>query len=113
MASSISLEYLLSIEGVANGLATLDSSGLIPAAQIPPAAMDVFKGEYATESDLTTAFPTGSIAQYAYVDATSSFWYWNGKLATPAWVNQLVTSTDYLALTAAQQSVVPYIIIPG
>ena len=113
MASSISLEYLLSIEGVADGLATLDSSGLIPVSQIPPTVLDVFKGEYATEAALIAAYPTGSIAQYAYVDATTSFWYWNGQLTTPAWVNQLITSTDYLALTAAQQSVVPYVIIPS
>jgi len=113
MASSISLEYLLSIEGVADGLATLDSSGLIPVSQIPPSVVNIFKGEFATDTDLTTAIPVGTIAEYAYVDSTSSYWYWNGKLTTPAWVNQLITSTDYQALTADQQSVVPYIIIPG
>jgi len=112
MASSVSLEYLLSIEGVADGLATLDWTGLIPVAQIPPSALDVFKGEYATDTALEAAFPTASIAQYAYVDSTNSYWYWNPQLTTPAWVNQQITATAYQALTPAVQSVVPYIIIP-
>jgi len=118
VASSVSLEYLQSIQGAANGLATLDSTGAVPLSQLPPAIISPFKGEFADETSLETAFPVGTIAEYAYVDATNSFWYWNAGLTStdtpdaPAWVNQEITDTDYLALSATAQAMVPYIIIP-
>lgn len=112
MASSISLEYLQSIEGQAGGLATLDSGGTIPLSQIPDSIESPFKGTYATPAALTAAHDTGNLADYAYVTSTSSFWYWNSALATPAWVNRQITATEYLALTVAQRAPVPYIIIP-
>lgn len=112
MASAISLEYLLSIKGTADGLATLDTTGKIPVSQLPEAALDGFLGEYATEAALEAAYPTAALANYAYVNATSSYWYWNSGLSTPAWVNQQITAAAYLALTAAEQAPVPYVIIP-
>lgn len=113
MASAISLEYLLSIEGQADGLATLDNNGLIPTSQLPPDTVNNYKGQFATESALTTAEPTGVLADYAYVTATSSYWYWNSALTTPAWVNQEVTVATYQALSAAEKAAVPYVIIAG
>ena len=119
MASAVSLEYLQSLEGVANGLATLDSTGTIPASQLPTSAIDHFKGQFADETALEAAYPTGSLADYAYVTATNSFWYWNAGLtgtdtpSAPAWVNQDITDTDYLALSATAKAMVPYIIVPA
>jgi ribonuclease J len=62
---------------------------------------------------LATALATGAIGDYAYVTATSSYWYWNSALATPAWVNEKITVTDYNALTAAEKEGAPYIIMPA
>lgn len=112
MASTISYEYLTSIEGVANGLATLDSNGKVPSSQLPPSALETYKGQFADPSALTLAHPTGSLADYAYVTSTSSYWYWNSALSVPAWVNQEITSTAYTALSSAEKASVPYIIVP-
>lgn len=112
MASSISLEYLQSIEGAANGLATLDGSGYIPVSQLPPGAVETYKGEFETVAALTTDYPTGNTADYAYVTGDLTYYYWNSALTTPAWVNQKITAAAYTALTAAQKAEVPYIIVP-
>lgn len=112
MASAISLEYLQSIRGQANGLATLDAGGKLPVSQLPDSAIETYKGEYADQAALTAAYPTAILADYAYVTSTLSFWYWNARLAAPAWVNQQITAADYTALSAAEKSVVPYIIVP-
>ena len=112
MSSSISYEYLNSIEGVANGLATLDGTGKVPLTQIPSGAVETFKGEYADLTALTTAYPTGNLGDYAYVTADLAFYYWNSKLTVPAWVNQNITLVNYNLLTASEKSAVPYIIIP-
>ena len=111
MSSAVSLEYLQSIEGVANGLATLDGSGTIPISQLPGGAVETYKGEYATSVLLIAAYPTANLADYAYVTATSSYWYWNKALGTPAWVSQEITATAYLALSVAERAAVPYIIV--
>ncbi|MFA6860473.1 MAG: hypothetical protein WCR30_03710 [Clostridia bacterium] len=111
MASAISLEYLQSIEGANDGLATLDSSGKLTISQLPPSAIETYKGQFATSAALVTAFPTGSLADYAYVTATSSYWYWNAALVPAEWVNQQITETAYLALSVAERAAVPYIIV--
>lgn len=112
MSSAISLEYLNSIKGAANGLASLDGTGKVPIAQIPGGAIETYKGEFADSTALTTAYPTGNLGDYAYVTADLAFYYWNSKLAVPAWVNQNITAANYALLTAAEKSAVPYIIIP-
>jgi len=112
MASALSFEYLKAIQGVPNGIPTLDGDGNIPEAQLPPSATSPFKGEFADVVALTTAYPTAELADYAYVDDTMSFWYWNPALTVPAWVNQEITETDYGTLTAIQKSMIPYLIIP-
>ena len=118
MASALSLEYLQSIEGVANGLATLDSTGAVPLTQLPSSVIGLFKGQFADETSLETAFPTATIADFAFVTATNSFWYWNAGLSStdtpnaPAWVNQEITDANYLLLSSTAQAMVPYIIIP-
>lgn len=112
MASAVSLEYLNSQKGVANGIASLDGTGKIPIGQLPSGAVETYKGEFATSALLIAAFPTGSTADYSYVTGTSSYWYWNSGLTVPAWVNQEITATAYLALTAAAKARVPYIIVP-
>ncbi len=111
MASSISYEFYQSKLGVANGVATLDGSGYIPVAQLPPGAIETYKGEFATSTALIAAYPTGSLADYAYVTDTLSYWYWNDALSTPAWVNQEITEAAYTALSAAEKAAVPYIVI--
>ncbi|MDD4816294.1 MAG: hypothetical protein PHQ62_04110 [Clostridia bacterium] len=110
MASAISYEYLKSREGVADGLATLDSTGKVPVSQLPDAAIETYKGEFADEAALILAYPTAFLADYAYNTETSSYWYWNDALGTPAWVNQEITEDDYLDLTVAERAAVPYII---
>jgi len=110
MASAISYEYLKSREGAVNGIATLDGTGKVPVSQLPDAAIETYKGEYADEAALILAYPTAFLADYAYNTDTSSYWYWNDALVTPAWVNQQITEAAYLALSAAERAAVPYII---
>ncbi|MCL2420976.1 MAG: hypothetical protein FWD03_03885 [Defluviitaleaceae bacterium] len=112
MASALSYEYLKSVQGAPNGIPTLDGNGEIPSTQLPDSAVSPFKGQFADEAALTTAYPTANIADFAYVDDTNSFWYWNAGLDTPAWVNQEIAETDYIALTIAEQSMVPYLVTP-
>jgi hypothetical protein len=110
MASALSYELFVAKQGVANGIATLDGSGLVPVSQLPPAAIETYKGEYADEAALVAAYPTAALADYAYVTATSSYWYWNDALGTPAWVNQQITEANYLLLSPAERAAVPYIV---
>jgi len=116
-ASAVSYEYLKSIQGVPNGIPVLDENGEIPTTQLPDATA-LFKGRFADEAALKIAFPTASIACYAFVNDTTSFWYWNPELLggggspAPDWVNQNISEENYLALTNIQKSVVPYIVIP-
>jgi len=112
MASALSYELFTAKQGVADGIATLDGTGKVPVSQLPDAAIETYKGEFATELALTTAYPTASLADYAYVTATSSYWYWNRALGTPAWVNQEISEADYLLLSAAEIAAVPYIVEP-
>ena len=112
MSSAISYEYLNSVKAAANGLATLDGTGKVPLTQLPGGAIETYKGEYATSTLLIAAYPTANLADYAYVTATSSYWYWNRALGTPAWVNQEISIAAYLLLTASEKSAVPYIIVP-
>lgn len=111
MASSISYEYLVSIEGVASGLATLDTGGKVPLSQLPNSVIETYKGEYATSVALIAAHPTANLADYAYVEGSSSYWYWNKKLAVPTWVNQQIAIAAYLLLSASEKAAVPYIIV--
>lgn len=110
MASALSYELFVAKQGVANGIATLDGSGYVPLSQLPPGAVETYKGRFATSALLTAAYPTASLADYAYVDATSSYWYWNDALGTPAWVDQQITEANYLLLSPAEQAAVPYIV---
>jgi len=60
-------------KGVANGLATLDSTGLIPVSQIPTSMDDVL--EYAT----LATFPVTGIESKVYIDqATNKQYRWTG-----------------------------------
>ena len=112
MASAISYELYVSKLGVANGVATLDGSGYIPVSQLPPSAIETYKGEYATSALLIAAYPTATLADYAYVTATSTYWYWNeALLPTAAWVDQQIPEASYLALTAPEIAGVPYIVV--
>ena len=112
MASALSYELFEAKQGVADGIATLDGTGKVPVAQLPDAAIETYKGEFATEVALVAAYPSASLADYAYVTATSTYWYWNDALGTPAWVDQQITEAAYLLLTAAEIAAVPYIVIP-
>jgi len=99
--------------GAPGGIPTLDGDGEIPIGQLP-STIALFKGQFADEADLISDFPTAELACYAYVDDTLSFWYWNAGLETPlapAWVNQIITESDYDDLTNLAKSMVPYIII--
>lgn len=111
MSSAISLEYLQSITGAKNGLATL-VDGKIPSSQLPASAAGAFKGEYATITDLTTAHPTGNLGDYAYLTQAAGFFYWNAKLTAAAWVPQNITAANYSILVSAEKAAVPYIIVP-
>jgi hypothetical protein len=112
MSGIVSIELLDSEKGAANGLASLDGTGKIPIAQLPTSSVETYKGQFATSTVLITAYPSGSIADYAYVTASLSFWYWNYALTVPAWVNQVITHAAYNLLTTAQKAALPYIIVP-
>jgi len=112
MANAVSYEYLKSIQGVPGGIPTLDDNGEIPVSQLPSEYASPFKGQYPDEAELIGEYPTAQLADYAFVDDTSSFWFWNPGLDVPAWVNQEIEETDYIALTALEQSMVPYLVIP-
>lgn len=133
MASSLSYELFVAKQGVANGLATLDASGKvldaqlklavanglatldgtgkIPAAQLPASAVETYKGKYATTAALTAAYVTASLADYAYVTETNSYWYWNEAIETPAWVNQQIAEAAYNDLDTTEKAAVPYIVV--
>jgi len=111
MASAVSYEYLISIKGTPNGIPTLDGNGEIPTSQLPPTVVSPFKGQFADEAELIDEYPTAGLADYAFVDDTASFWHWNPGLVIPAWVNQEITETDYLALTDSARSMVPYLVV--
>ena len=96
---------------MANGLATLDATGKIPVSELPDVAVSPYKGEYADSAALILAYPTATLADYAYVTATSTYWYWNAALAVPAWVNQQIAEAAYLALSVAERAAVPYIVV--
>ena len=112
MSSAVSFEYLSSLVNQPGGIAGLDGAGKLSPNVLPAGSVETYKGEFATVALLVAAFPSGSIADYAYVDATGSFWYWNAKLVAPTWVNQVITVALYGALTLLAKSAVPYIIIP-
>ena len=111
MASALSYEFLKAIQGAPDGIPTLGGDGKVPASQLPASATSPFKGVFADEAALITAFPTAGIADYAYVTDTASFWYWNAALDIPAWVNQEIAETDYLTLTDAEKAMVPYLVV--
>jgi len=111
MASTIRYEFYSDQLGAASGMASLDAGGKLPVAQLPDSAVEVYKGSFADESAIVAAYPTGSLADYAYNEDTSSYWYWNAELTVPAWVDQEITATAYDALSTAEQAAVPYIIV--
>lgn len=69
-----------------------------------------FKGVFQTSTILQTSYTTASQADYAYVNNTSSYWYWNPALGIPAWVNQQISEAAYNALSTAEKAAVPYIV---
>lgn len=111
MASAISYEFYSAKRATANGLATLDASSKLPVDQLPDVAIENYKGEYADETALTTAYTSASLGDYAYVTDTSSYWYWNDETTPAAWVNQQISEAAYNALTAAEKAAVPYIVV--
>ena len=111
MASALSYELFEAKQGVANGIATLDATVKVPVAQLPDVAISTYKGVYADEAALIAAYETASQADYAYVTATLSYWYWNPLVATGSWVNQQIGETAYGALSDAQKGAVPYIVV--
>lgn len=112
MAGLVTVELLDSEKGAINGIASLDGTGKIPVGQLPAGAIETYKGIYATSALLITAYPTALIADYAWVTATTSYWYWNYALGTPSWVNSVITLASYTALSATEKSAVPYNVTP-
>jgi hypothetical protein len=111
MAGILSLEFYQGQRNTANGYAGLDGGGMIDTSQLPASTVNPFKGTFATDQDLETAHATGSLADYAYVTATNSFWYWDINASTPGWMNQHISSATYSAMTPAEQGCIQWIII--
>ena len=111
MASAVSYEYLKAIIGIPGGIPELDENGEIPSGQLPLSVL-LFLGRYATEAALIAAYDEATIANFAYVDETASFWYWNAASTIEAWVNQEISDEDYELLTDEEKSLVPYLIVP-
>lgn len=81
--------YILASKGLANGLASLDANGKLPAAQLPDLADDVLVyANYAT-------FPASGTAGKLYIAAdTNKIYRWDDSLGTPAYVYLKVDWTD-------------------
>ncbi len=110
MASAISYEYLMDQKGKAGGIASLDASGNVPDTQLPSSVINPYKGTFETEAALKAEYPEGELGDSAYVTATSSKWYWNPQLTTPAWVNSEINEAAYIELSDEAKAAVPYII---
>ena len=68
--------------GVANGVATLDATGYIPASQLPSYVDDVIEGKYKSETEFTTAEdePIEAQAGVIYLDINTNKTYrWSGS----------------------------------
>lgn len=89
-----------SVKGQANGVASLDSSGKVPTAQLPSYVDDVVEGYYYNSRFYTTSAHTTVITGETgkiYVDlATNSCYRYGGS----AYVK--ITSTDITAITNAE-----------
>lgn len=102
MNDFLSLRYLLSLLGVANGVASLDQQGKVFENQLPTAAFGAFVGDYSSLSALQTAHVTGASGQYGTIGGTK--YYWNSAMTPPGWTNVEINITNYNALTDAQKS---------
>lgn len=71
-----------------------------------------YKGHYASSAALLAAYASASLGDYAYVTATSSYWFWNNASTKLAWVNQQIAEASYTALTTPEKAAVPYIVEP-
>lgn len=81
----------LSQKGVANGVATLDASGLIPSGQLPAYVDDVV--EYAS----TAAFPATGVTGIIYLAlATNASYRWSGSAYVP--LNSAGTADEAIKL---------------
>jgi phage-related tail fiber protein len=98
----ISDAQLLSQKGAANGYASLDSSGLVPASQLPSYVDDVL--EYATMS----LFPATGETSKIYIDTTTNkTWRWGGTVyveisASPGSTDSVTEGTTNLYFTSAR-----------
>jgi len=111
MANAVSYEFLKALMGAPNGIPTLDGDGEIPITQLPEAAVSPFRGRFAEIDDLEDV-ETPKLADYAFVDESTSFWFWNPGLTTAAWVNQEINEEDYIALSPAAKAMIPYLVVP-
>lgn len=69
-----------------------------------------YKGKFNTLATLQTNYPTAALADYAYINSSSSYWYWNSAVGISAWVNQQIAESAYLALSPSAKAAVPYIV---
>lgn len=111
MNDFISLRYLLSLIGSANGVAALDASGKLSESVLPPAAFGAFLGDFADLTSLQTAHPNASTGQYGTISGTK--YYWNAAMSPPGFTSVEITIAAYNALTDAQKNGQPgWLIIP-
>ena len=88
----------LSSRGAANGVATLDASGLIPTSQLPSYVDDVL--EYAN----LAAFPVTGETSKIYVAAdTNKIYRWSGSVYV--WINSSAGSSDTSVKLATARSI--------
>lgn len=97
----------LTQRGAANGVATLDASGTVPAAQLPSYVDDVL--EYATYADLPATGESGKIyvlaTPYTSGGVTSSQFRWSGSayaaiIASPGSTDAVTEGSNNLYFTA-------------
>jgi hypothetical protein len=97
--TAIDLKISLTQKGAANGVATLDASGLVPSAQLPSYVDDVL--EFATLS----VFPVTGVAGKIYVDTTTNKTYrWSGTVyvyITSGAVDSVAGKTGIVTLVKA------------
>lgn len=99
---ALNLKIATSQRGVANGVATLDASGLVPAAQLPSYVDDVI--EVASQASLPT---TGEPGKIYITDDTNQQYRWSGSqyvplVASPGTTDAVPEGTTNKYFTAAR-----------
>lgn len=105
-ADDLSGSYLTVVQrGAVNGVASLDSGGLIPSAQLPPLALSEFLGAVASEAEMLAL--SGQRGDWATRTDTGTTWILTAEPSTllASW-KQVLTPADAVTSVAGKTGVV-------